>query len=250
MINFHESNIKRAIKNVFLKRNINLVVIEPRHGLGDSIIVSGLVNFLSSSNPNKFFYYCVPDSRNFISIRWMFQNLKNVCVISLADGRQARQISGFFNSTYLPLGVRGIDKNIYRLDEYYYECAKVPIEKRWQSVLCPPGPLSSYLYKKLNPREEPYILICANHSNRRDAPIKVKNINSLQLIYVTEESDNIFDWVDLIMHAREIHTVNTSFMHLVESCFAKIDTYSCVFYFHELDRPKCNISQLPWIIVK
>lgn len=69
-IQLKDSNLKRAVKNVFLKRN-NIIVVEPRYGLGDSIVCNGIVRELAKKNTQKIIYYACPNLKNYHSILWM-----------------------------------------------------------------------------------------------------------------------------------------------------------------------------------
>ena len=53
---FHESNIKRAIKNVFLKRQSNVVLLEPHFGLGDNLICIGLIRSIAEQTERQAHY--------------------------------------------------------------------------------------------------------------------------------------------------------------------------------------------------
>ena len=65
MISFRESNFKRALKNLFLRRKNDVVVLEPRAGLGDTLLCIGLIKELSKKYPSLLFQYdyCEEDNQ-------------------------------------------------------------------------------------------------------------------------------------------------------------------------------------------
>ncbi len=247
MITFRESNIKLALKNLFLRRNKNLLVIEPRFGLGDSIVCNGIVRELVKSKKYKSIYFVCPNQKNYHTIAWMFLDIANVYVLAGQSGRQARQFSGFLNSEYLGLGVKNIESHFDDWDQYFYDQANVPLIKRWESSYIAEGPNSSKLYEKLNPQNEEYILVCRHQSGGIPYELNIQNPNNLKTIEVYPASNNFFDWIKLINNAKEIHTIDTSLIHLVESHFNQNPKKSYSLFLHLANVPKVGFTtKLPW----
>lgn len=246
MITLHESNIKRAIKHLFLRRRQDIVVIEPRFGLGDSIVNSGLVHYLAVNNPHKVYYYVCPNPAYYHSVRWMLFTLNNVCTIRAQHGREARQLSGFWNATYLGIGVKNIQNYFGAWDQYFYRQGGVPFEMRWEMALAPAGSGSDELYDRLNPSNEDYLLVCHTHSSGVKNHLRINNPNNKKIIEVFPATNNLFDWTRLIFEADEIHTVDTAFLHLVESCLYKKPGPDL--YYHLCKGPSRGFSsRLPWV---
>jgi hypothetical protein len=251
MISFRESNIKLAIKNLFLKRKKDILVIEPRFGLGDSIVCNGIIRELAKSSLYRSIYFVCPNPKNYHSVVWMFLDLPNVYVIAGQNGRQARQLSGFLNAQYLALGVKDIEKHYDHWDQYFYDQASVPLEKRWESSHIPEGPNSSTLYEKLNPLNEEYILVCRHQSGGVPYELQIPNPNKHKVIEVYPASTNFFDWIKLIRHAKEIHAIDTSLVHLVESYFYKNPKETYSIFLHLANVPKIGFTtKLPWVLVR
>ena len=67
------------------------------------------------------------------------------------------------------------------------------------------------------------------HSQSDNVPYALNISKELDAIYVEKESDifnNIFLYIDMIKTAKEIHCVDSSFIHLVE----RIDTDATLYY--------------------
>ena len=76
------------------------------------------------------------------------------------------------------------------------------------------------LFRLKNPTNEKYILIHSTSSDGGNG-IDYSKINSeLKLIEVTNEfvgTNTIFDYIKLVKNAEEIHCIDSSFIHLVDS---------------------------------
>lgn len=242
---FRDSNLKLAIKNLFRRVNDEVVVIEPHLGLGDNLICLGLVRHLSRFNPHKRFYYvCL--HRCYHSLAWMFRDLENIYLLAVNSGREARQLSSFLNANYLPIGIENVD--IKRFDNYFYEQHGVNFDLRWQDAQTPAGPNSDTLFDKLNPTNQPYILVCNQESGSVKYDLKIANPENKKIIFVEPHTSNIFDWTKLTLFADEIHTIDTSFVHFVESVLYQ-KTPPVLYYHLARQSPTEFTRRLPWMLV-
>jgi hypothetical protein len=245
-MSFKDSNLKRALKNLYLPAREDIVVLEPHFGLGDNLVCLGLMRALSRRNPQiRYYYACLP--RCYHSLAWMFQNLDNVFLFPIDGGREVRQFTSFLRARYAPIGIDGVD--IKRFDESFYEQHKVPFEARWSDCDVPPGPKSDWLYEKLNPHHEPYILVCNDESGLVSYDLKIANLEGKKVITVAPETNNIFDWTKLVLMADEIHTIDTSFVHFVESLLHN-RTRQPLFYHLARNSPTEFTRRLPWQVIR
>ena len=243
---FHQSNIKRALKNLFTPRKKNVVLIEAHFGLGDNLICLGLIRTLAEQNPNtRYHLVCLP--QYFHSVAWMLQSSKNVFPTVVTSGREARQLANFLNATYKTIGIDNID--IKRFDESFYEEYGIPFEYRWSKCATPAGPLSESLFAQLNPRNEPYMLVCRTESGNNTYPLKIDNPSNLKVIEIFPATHNIYDWTKLVESAEEIHSIDTSFLHFVENVLNEKPKKS-LFYHLAKKKLKSEFSRkLPWTLV-
>lgn len=187
-------------------------------GLGDHIICNGLVRNLEKKY-NKLYLFV--KKNNFIIISFMYRDLNNLELISVNDDNDVyKKISyekvyrlGFEN---LPII---INKHKCGWDEAFYIQSQIPFEQRWRSFDVVPDKDSQLcLYEKLNPNDEKFCLV---HSSGSDNIERINNnhINSsLKRIEVSKNhTENIFDYLTLIEKASEIHCIDSSFLHLVDS---------------------------------
>jgi hypothetical protein len=242
---FRDSNLKLAIKNCFKPTNHSIVVLEPHLGLGDNLICLGLVRELSKREPNTHFYYaCL--HRCYHSLAWMFQDLDNVFLFAVQGGRQARQLAGFLNARYIPIGIEGVD--LKRFDAFFYEQHQVGFDRRWSNERVPAGPQSEELYKILNPKNEPYLLVCNNESGSIQYQLQITNPENIKIIEVQPITNNVFDWSKMVACATQIHTIDTSFVHFVESELYGRDVMPL--YYHLARNSNTEFTRrLPWRLV-
>lgn len=242
MMKFRETNIKRAIKNLFLLRRKDVIVLEPHLGLGDGIICLGLVRELSRRYPNHQLYYaCL--HRCYQTLAWMFQDLNNVYLFAVNSGREARQLAGFLNAQYLPIGINNVD--VKRFDQFFYEQHQVDFDLRWTNGGVFQGPKSKTLFDQLNPGNKPYILVCRRESGLVSYLLNIPNPRNKMLIEVEALTNNIFDWAELILRADEIHSIDTAFVHVIESMFYGVPHPPL--YYHRVRKTLGEFTRrLPW----
>ena len=246
LMKFRDTNFKRAIKNIFLPKRDDVVVLEPHLGLGDGIICLGLVRELSRRHPRtKFYYACL--HRCYQSLAWMFQDLDNVYLFAVNSGRDARQLAGFLNASYMPIGIDGVD--IKRFDAYFYEQHQVDFGLRWSDAKVSDGPKATILFEQLNSADEPYILVCNSESGMMSYNLKILNPDNKKIIEVKPLTNNIFDWARLVFQADEIHTIDTAFVHFVESLMYQ--SLSLDLHYHLARKSPTEFTRrLPWKLVE
>ena len=237
-----DSNLKLALKNLFLLRQKNYIVLEPHMGLGDAMINLGLIKTIAKQSPHSIFYYaCLPNYYH--SVAWMLQDLSNVFPLVVASGREARQYAQFKNAQYLPIGVINVD--IKKFDQSFYAQHQVSFDLRWKLSNTPAGPISQDLLEKLNPQKLPFMLVCKKDSGSHMYELNIPNSSNLLVIEVSPITNNIFDWVHLVLKATQIHTIDTAFIHLVENTLSS-DTKQKLCFHRIRQSPTEFTRRLPW----
>ncbi len=237
-----DSHLKLALKNLFLPKQKNWVVLEPHMGLGDSLICIGLVKIVAARNPEiTFLYACLPSY--FHSVAWMLKDLNNVFPLVVSGGREARQYAQFKNARYQPIGVEKVD--IRRFDEFFYSQHQVSFDLRWGLAKTPAGTRSRELFEKLNPQNLPYMLVCNTDSGNKEYQLDILNQENLLIIKVSPMTNNIFDWTDLVLGAQEIHTIDTAFIHFIENTL-DLDSNKKLCFHRIRKSPTEFTRRLPW----
>lgn len=186
------------------------IIIHHHLGLGDFIICNGLINYLSTKI--KKLILPVKNSLN-SQISFLYSKNKNINIMPIKNeieiyktGKQVLRVgfeknNGKFNSSFyhqlnLPFSVS-------------FEYFDLPIDNQKSSIL------HQHLkdYFKVN---NEYRLV---HNESSQGTVDITFENKLPTIYVNKESDlfkNIFHYTNVIENAKEIHCIDSSFLHLVE----------------------------------
>ena len=224
--------------------------VEWHKGLGDTIICNGLIRTLAERRDVVVPCY----SKNLPSVRHMFSDLENVSVVQLAADWFESFSTDEEPCDILRIGLKNpAFASIQPFDKSFYALAGVPFENRWTKFFVPPSETERV------PAAEPHILIHDGGSSG-DSGISDQNLwkatqtrRRCELIRIAPDPLHplITDWRQMIRHAVEIHCIDSSFMHLVES----VDTDAKLFY-HRYARPKAageetdSIRRKPWTVIR
>lgn len=196
-------------------------------GLGDHIICNGLVRNICK-NPGNYFLFS--KKHNTPSVEFMFSDLKNLKVISVKDDYEIPNVLKLKPGNLIKIGhenlpfVKSFNKCTW--DEAFYLQLGVEFKERWESFYFESDiEKENELFSKLNPNNEPYCLIHNKDSLGTDR-IDYSKVNPTLLKVFVEKSETIFDYKKLIENATEIHCIDSSFKHLVES----LKTSGILFY--------------------
>ena len=84
------------------------------------------------------------------------------------------------------------------------------------------------------------------HNQSHEDTYELKNISNKDIIYISKNSDlfnNMFYYKTLIVNAKEIHCINSSFLHLVE----RVKTHSKLYY-HDVRNSNFELSE-KWNVI-
>ena len=197
-------------------------------GLGDHIILNGLIRNIVDT---KSIYFIFCKKQNIDSIEFMFNDLENVHILSVnSDADVLTFLKSKKDINLIKIGHENLEffKRFYNCtwDESFYRQMNIDFKERWDSFYyVRDTETENDLFCKLNPDNEKFVLIHNIDSTGTDR-INYKIISpSYKKIFVTK-SKTIFDYGKLIEDAEEIHCIDSSFKHLVDS----LDTNALLFY--------------------
>lgn len=211
---------------VFKKTNYTLskirkneILIHHHLGLGDTIICNGMINFLS----NHFEKIVLPTKKNIINqIRFLYSENKKIEVIEISDEKE------IYNSKYEVLRV-GFEKNFGKFNISFYNQLDLPYEYSFKYFNIPENKLKTdQLFRHLlevYSIEKEFQLV---HNTSSYGKVDLKLNDNLKVVYVEKNTDifqNIFLYTELIKFAKEIHCIDSSFLHLVERVNSSADLY-------------------------
>ena len=198
-------------------------------GLGDHIICNGLIRHLLKQTDEITLF---SKSRNCDNVKRMFEDLGDkLSLVCMKDDRdvksyiQEKNIKDCLVVGHHHLG--NIMKQGYTWDESFYKQLNIPFIERWNSFFVERNYSDENNLKDKLDIKKSYALVHSTDSTNTDR-INYEIINKdLQLVKVII-SKSIFDYIDLIHNASEIHCVDSSFKLLVDSY--KLDKIPL--YFH------------------
>jgi hypothetical protein len=206
------------------------LLVATRGGLGDQIICNGIINHYTETH-----HVILPVRKNFIpSMKCLYMDNPNVEIIEcyylqLGPGheQEMKEKSDQYNAQYISLGTMGIKDTEYQ--ESMYEYAGLPFDYRYSKFRFPSEVKNRQaLFNKFDEVKGPYSLV---HRWGSSGPANLHlNVINHPIIEVGVYSDNIFDWIDLILNATEIHCLPSSFFHLVDSILPQVKAK--LFYHH------------------
>ncbi len=176
-------------------------------GLGDHLICNGLVREIINETEN-YYVLCKPHYANAVS--FMYRDLKNIKVIEGYDDYIYR--NNLTNQTIF------INLNNYEKYDSFEKCFygnfNLDFNKKYTSFYVQRDEdKENMLYEKFNINED-YIFLHDDAS--RSFNINLEKIPSnIRIIKPTIGlTDNIFDYIKLIKNAKEVHCIDSSFLHL------------------------------------
>tara|TARA_A100001015_G_C14994260_1_gene715470 strand:- start:90 stop:857 length:768 start_codon:yes stop_codon:yes gene_type:complete len=211
-------------------------------GLGDHIILNGLINFLSIRF--KEIHLIIEDKLE-ENLSYLYKQNHNVILHKISNPMKLdRSIDHSYlnevcqsigveeNINFLELGFDNVGSEPFNLA--FYSQINLPYSYSLNNFSIPenmqePKQLLKHLKSYFKIKNE-FILV---HNESSLGTFDLYNIeNKKDIIYVTKESDlfnNIFFYSEVIKEAKEIHCLDSSFLHLVERLKTNADLY-----FHDL----------------
>ena len=252
---------------------MNKLVLHTHTGLGDHIITNGMAHSFAEDYDVVY----VPHIKMFgESIRALYKDHPKIQPVELPDidinlkGRHLiKQIVDENSAEYIGICdpylsyprrlVFNKDGELQwvhvatNFDRQFYELAGMHFSVRYTSCKIPESTeTSKALYDKLSNGKE-YILVHNSSSQSSGYDLQINNPNNLPFIEIKPGlTNNVFDFVDLIKNAKEIHAVGSFFQCLVDSMF---DKTAAALYFHNImmkhdTQINCGWNENRWNIIE
>lgn len=186
-------------------------------GLGDHIICNGLVrNIVKKGGDYSLFVY----RHNMESVKFMYRDLDNLSFIDTYDDGFILEFiksNNVSEDDFIRISLTGWSREITWDQNFYFQHG-VDFKERWDSFHVVRDEIrEKKLYDLLNPEDEDFILIHNKGSDEIDRIDYFFIDDKFKKIYVESITENIFDYLLLIERAKEIHCIQSSFHHLVDS---------------------------------
>lgn len=223
-----------------------MMILGHNQGLGDCILMSGSVRYWAYS-VGEVHYLVLP--RNVSQIQHLYRDMPQVRVRSLGSVHGKRITSVYkrlkkqFRRANIPhkifnwgimqnweadINRLGLDSRINHWGEAFYRMMGVPYTARYDHwFIKRDAERENRVFRQLNlDKTEDYIFL----SGKRRKQLKNLKIHSSKRIVSPDEfpdlsSTHIFDWIGIIENASEIHTVDTSWFHLIKQLRLLVPKY-------------------------
>jgi hypothetical protein len=214
------------------------LVVHHHLGLGDHFICNGLVNHLAETHdvvhlPCKRAYYA--------TVSCLYSEEPKVEVFAVDhEATDVAHMAGRLNAEILRVGFGRVDRE--RFDVSFYEQLGIPFEYRYSKFKLPSHiPHEDDVFRTLTGGHERYCLV---HREGSPGTYALRFTPSLPVVDINRRAGAIFEnllgYRRLIQRAAEIHCVNSSVIHLVESIGPP-----AALYYHDV-RKRNFQTRLPW----
>lgn len=174
------------------------LLIYPHQGLGDHFIINGLVRTLVERHPSV---VLICRENNLGTVRFMYSDDSRIQVVPELDepSWNSRDID------VLRLGYCSGDPsfNAVDYDQKFYKQAGVPFENRWSKFRYPSAMFGASSHGMNVVHDDERFSIASNVPK--------------PFVKIMPQTDNLFDWMRLIIGAGEIHCIPSSVFLLVDS---------------------------------
>jgi hypothetical protein len=214
--------------------------ILPHLGMGDYIIVNGLIrNIIKRAPAKNYILFC--NDRFTISVPFMFRDIKNMAYSIIPQIEMNEHvIQPYIKDFIYELILIGYHHMDYKTpsDMMFYKQFSVDFEKRWTDFYVErDNERELNLFNSYNIKENEYILI-QEDKDRKQLIDRNRIKSNLKVIEIEKDiTDNIFDYCYLIEQAAEIHCIESSFLFLIDSIHTNGKLFS-----HRYARPLYNYT--------
>lgn len=205
--------------------------------MGDHFVCNGLVHKLSEDYDE---IYLPCKAHNFKTIEYLYSESPKIKVFKIHN--EVPEINSFASITGFPILLVGFQYHDPKnWDKSFYQQVNIDFSERYKSFYFPKNPPNNII----NPPNEDYILV---HDQSSVAKYDLNIKTNFKIIEVEQGlSDNLFSYIEIIKNAKEIHCINSSVFHLIDS----ISNLTPKLYYHDIrddDGSKFEISK-KWKII-
>jgi hypothetical protein len=208
------------------------MIIHHHLGLGDHFVCNGLVNFIAKYSEETIDLIC--KKNNYPTVNYLYSENDKVNVIPIeCNTNELQEVNKYgvsHNKTILRIGFQYCDPNNW--DKSFYKQVGIDFIERYSFFKLPRSKPSGLL----NIPDYRYIFI---HNQSSDGTFDLNITSNLPRISVKkEDTKNLLCYIDLIQNAEEIHCINSSLFHLIDS----LPNITNHLYYHNIRKHPCNFQ--------
>ena len=192
----------------------NKVYIHHHLGLGDHLICNGLVRRII--DPISCDVQLVVKNRNLNNVSRMYSDIPNLTFFKVDEDQEFVEFCSMNRVWDRVIKVGFEHCRMGDFDKSFYDCVHIPFHHRWDSwELKRDYEQEARLAAELNIKGD-YIFV---HDTSSEGQYDIQIDSPLQQIKPRklECEDSIFDWLGVIENAKEVHCIDSSFIHMIDS---------------------------------
>ena len=229
------------------------VLIHTHSGLGDNICCYGIVKHFAENELDEVYVSCKEIYLD--SVMHLYRNDDNIFIVPIPNpgnniSLEFEYVDQICKERDLELIRIGFDKvkQPFHYTQFYNQVS-VPYEKSWDNFTSLEStPESKQLYNSLGLNGKEYVLLIRENSYGKSDLVVHTDLPKIEM-YKTDLGTGVFDWLDVIKNAKEIHSVGTGPFHVVDRITDF--NYNCLFYFHNVrDDYKTIDTKLKWNLIE
>lgn len=225
-------------------QNIDTLYIHHHLGLGDHIICNGLVRYLTKlTGAND--VWLVVKKQNINNVVRMYADDRRIKFIPVSSDSEFYQFRMDWSKVILAR--IGFEKcRDADFDVSFYDSVGVPFQERWNSWYCDRNADSEKnMIDELNLPTKFALVHDTSSIGKFDLSVNT-DLPVIRVSRIKSET-SIFDWIGIIERATEIHCVDSSFIHLVNSVSDVTDSL----FYHRIKQSKMQIRfRKQWNVVE
>jgi hypothetical protein len=202
---------------------MNSVVLYHHLGLGDHFVCNGLVHKVSKDFD---LIYLPCKVSNYPTVKYLYSESSKIKVFKI-NNDEFCEISAFASLMNLMILIVGFQNcEVKNWDRSFYNQLGIDFSERYNSFYLPNKKPDVLMTVPL----EDYILI---HDESSVGAYKLNIESDLKFVKIERGlSDNLFSFIDIIKNAKEIHCINSSVFHLIDSLNETTDKL----FYHDIRR--------------
>jgi hypothetical protein len=192
--------------------NEQKIIVYHHLGLGDHIICNGIVRHFSEKSSIDL----LCKKQNLTNIKLMYSDNPDINVMEVSDDNEARVLCDRSQCLRIGFCTGALFYSDKVWDEMFYTHANLPFEYSWSKFFYPRNnQKENEAFNRLAPFDKEYAFVHSTGSDNVDC-IDYSAINPKLTIIESNRDIDLFSHRKIIEEAKEIHCINSSFIHLID----------------------------------
>lgn len=212
------------------------MIIHHHLGLGDHFVCNGLVNYLS----RKQSIHLICKQHNTPTVSSLYNENHNVNVVPISGNNELLESFQYSKKHKIPILHVGFDKcDPNNWDKSFYQQLNIDFIERYRFFKLP-----RQLPPQITVPNKPFIFV---HNTSSDGQFNLNISSELNRFIATkQDGNNLLSYIQIIQAAEEIHCINSSLFHLIDS----LPCTTNKMYYHNVRSHPCNFQvSYKWEII-